>query len=154
MFKFVALSFVAAGTLFASSAFAAAPPANTANAVTPAGAAAAAAVRIVAPKFDCSVKPVAPPKAGDLFQMTGYTITWTTGTLPKDGKKIAVRLGIQATGGVQTTFCSNGFARGKTQTASSVAVVPPVMDANYIWLCNALITNDACDPVTAPAVPN
>lgn len=140
--------------LLGGSAFAAAPPAGGAVAAKPAAAAAATAgkvgVMVAAPKFSCSVVPVNPPASADLFQTTSFTIKLESGTLPK-GKKIATRLGIQPSGGVLTTFCTDGFGRGKTQTASSVIVAPPIMDANYIWQCNAVITAEACDP--PPAVP-
>jgi hypothetical protein len=33
------------------------------------------------------------------------------------GTKIAARLGVQASGQVLTTFCSDGFGRSKSQTA-------------------------------------
>jgi hypothetical protein len=110
----------------------------------------------VATTFDCAVTPVAPPKSADLFQTTSFTLTKKTGNLPAGRKVIEVRLGTTATGGALTTFCTDEFGgRGNvlTKKHDSVIVAPPIMDANYIWLCNAKLTAKDCEPNTPPAVP-
>lgn len=99
--------------------------------------------------FDCHIDPAGPVAAGALFQTTKVKVTLKTGTLPK-GKKIAAKLGIQPTGNVLTTFCSDSFGRTKT-VEGSVNIQPPIVDPSYIWLCNAALTSDPCD--AAPAVP-
>lgn len=111
----------------------------------------------VATTFECVVAPAAPPKSQDLFQTTSFTLTKKTGNLPAGRKVIEVRLGLNATGGALTTFCTDEFGgRGNvlTKKHDSVIVAPPIMDANYIWICNAKLTAKDCEPNTPPAVPN
>lgn len=111
----------------------------------------------VATTFECAVTPVAPPKAADLFQTTSFTLTKKTGSLPAGRKVIEVRLGITATGAAVTTFCSDEFGgRGNvlTKKHDGVIVAFPIMDANYIWVCNAKLTAKDCEPNPPPAVPN
>lgn len=111
----------------------------------------------VATTFECVVAPAAPPKSQDLFQTTSFTLTKKTGNLPAGRKVIEVRLGVTGTGAPVTTFCSDEFGgRGNvlTKKHDSVIVAPPIMDANYIWVCNAKLTSKDCEPNTPPAVPN
>lgn len=100
------------------------------------------------PTFDCSITPASPPGPNE-FQVTSATVTLKSGTLPAN-KKVAIRLGISPNGNVLTHVCTSSFGRTKTATAGSIIVAPPIMDPDYIWMCNARLTSTDCDPPSAP----
>lgn len=136
----------------AASAFAAAPPAAAAG-KTAAGAGAsatpAAALARATARYSCTINPAAPPK-GQEFQVTQYSLKLTSGSPPAN-KQIKVALGIQATGQALPSACTSGLKNGAL-TMGSVIMAPPVMDPNYIWVCNAVQSNETCEAAN-PNVP-
>ncbi len=143
-----ALTALAALAALPTDAAAAAPPAGRATQQTVTPAAAAAAILVNAPKYSCTINPASPPTGQD-FQVTQYSLKLVSGTAPAN-KKIKVALGIQANGPALPESCTSGLKNGSL-TASQIIVAPPVMDPNYIWVCNATQSSETCDP--PPAIP-
>lgn len=134
----------------AASAFAAAPPAAAGKtAATGATVSPAAALARAAAKYSCTINPAAPPK-GDAFQVTQYSLKLVSGSPPAN-KQIKVALGIQPTGQALPSACTSGLKNGAL-TMGSVIMAPPVMDPDYIWVCNAVQSNETCEAAN-PNVP-
>lgn len=141
---FVTLALVAAPI----PVLAAAPPAASGVAAKT-GLSPQAAIARAAPKYSCTITPASPPK-GDEFQVTQYTLKLLSGS-PVANQTIKVALGIQTNGQALPTACTSSLKNGSL-TVGSVIMTPPIMDPNFIWLCNAVQTTAACETAN-PAVP-
>jgi len=86
-----------------------------------------------APKFQCSITP---PSGAGPYQLTSITIKHESGALTDD-LHLFVRLGTQASGRPIARVCTSKFANNQV-TLNPVQIRPPIIDPNYIWLCNAV----------------
>ncbi len=97
-----------------------------------------------APKFQCSITP---PSTVTPHQITSITVRKESGELAHD-VNVFVRLGTQASGRIVAAVCTNKFVNSQI-TLNPVRIHPPIIDPNYIWLCNA-VASGKCRPDQPP----